>query len=88
MTARAQREQQEQARRAKDRVHALEALVSTHWQSLTPEQRTALEAAALADAAPTARAAYEAATGPARRLLQVGLRDAHIRRLLGLPAAD
>ena len=75
-------------RRAKDRAHALEALVSTHWQSLTPEQRTALEAAALADAAPTARAAYEAATGPARRLLQVGLADAHIRRLLGLPAAD
>ena len=48
----------------------------------------ALEAAALAGADPADRAAYEAATGPARRLLQVGLRDAHIRRLLGLPAAD
>jgi replication initiator protein A len=88
-TARAQREQQEQARRAKDRDHAIEALVYTHWQSLTPEQRTALEAEALAGAAPADRAAFETATTPqARRLLQAGLRNAHLRRLLGLPAVD
>ena len=48
-----------------------------------------LEAAALAEADPADRAAYEAATAPpVRRLLQAGLRDAHLRRLLGLPAAD
>ena len=39
-------------------------------------------------AAAADRAAYEAATGPARRLLLVGLRDAVIRRRLDLPAAD
>jgi hypothetical protein len=55
---------------------------------LPPERRAALEAEALADAAPADRAAYEAAAGPARRLLQVGLREAHIRRRLGLPAVD
>ena len=48
-----------------------------------------LEAEALAGADPADRAAYEGATTPqARRLLLVGLRDAHLRRLLGLPAAD
>ena len=87
-TARAQREQREQAA-GKDRDHAIEAQVHAHWQSLTPEQRTMLEAEALAGADPADRAAYEGATTPqARRLLQVGLRDAHLRRLLGLPAAD
>jgi hypothetical protein len=52
---------------------------------LPPERRATLEAEALADADPADRAAYAAAAGPARRLLQVGLREAHIRRLLGLP---
>ena len=69
-------------------VREVEARIQAFLASLTPEQRAALEAEALAGAAAGARAAYEAATGPARRLLQVGLRDAHLRRLLGLPAAD
>ena len=69
-------------------MRAVEAQVQAYWAEQPPDERQRLEAAALAGAAAGARAAYEAATGPARRLLQVGLRDAHLRRLLGLPAAD
>jgi hypothetical protein len=88
-TARAQQEQQEQARRTKARAQAERDRIQAYWEALPPERRTALDAEALASAAPTDRAAYEAATAPpVRRMLQAGLRDAHIRRLLGLPAAD
>ena len=87
-TARARQEQQEQARQAKARAREVEARIAGYWKGLTPDEQKRLEAAALADAAAADRAAYEAATGPARRLLQVGLRDAHLRRLLGLPTAD
>ena len=64
------------------------ARIQAYWAELTPDERQRLDAAALAEADPADRAAYEAATAPVRRLLQVGLRDALIRRLLGLPAAD
>ena len=87
-TARAEREQQEQARRATARARAEQDRVRAYWEALPPGRRAALEAAALAEADPEARAAYEAASSPARRLLQIGLRDALIRRRLGLPAAD
>ena len=71
------------------RGRAVEARIRAYWEDLPRERRAALEAAALAEADPEARAAYEAATAPpVRRLLRAGLRDAHIRRLLGLPAAD
>ena len=87
--ARAARETAAQAaREAKARARDSEARVQAYWEALPPERRAALEAEALDQADPAARAAYEAATGPARRLLQVGLRDALLRRLLGLPAAD
>ncbi|MBV8558838.1 MAG: hypothetical protein JO116_25130, partial [Planctomycetaceae bacterium] len=70
------------AQEERDRVQA-------YWEALPPERRAALDAEALAGADPADRAAYEtAAAPPVRRLLQAGLRDAHLRRLLGLPAAD
>ena len=69
-------------------ARAVEAQVQAYWAEQPPDEQKRLEAAALDQADPAARAAYEAATGPARRLLQVGLRDVHLRRLLGLPAAD
>jgi hypothetical protein len=87
-TARAQQEQQERARQAKAREREERDRIRAYWEALPPERRAALDAAALAGAAAADRAAYEAATGPARRLLLVGLREAHLRRLLGLPAAD
>jgi hypothetical protein len=88
-TARAQQEQQEQARRATARAQAERDRIQAYWEALPPERRAALEAEALAGADPADRAAYEAASAPPiRRLLQAGLRDAHLRRLLGLPAAD
>ncbi|MBV8383304.1 MAG: hypothetical protein JOZ63_11900, partial [Planctomycetaceae bacterium] len=88
-TARAQQEQQEQARHAKAREQAERDRVQAYWEALPPERRTALDAAALAGADPADRAAYAAAPAPpVRRMLQAGLRDAHIRRLLGLPAVD
>ena len=86
-TARARQDQQERARQATARG-AVEAQVQAYWAAQPPDEQQRLEAAALDQADPAARAAYEAATGPTRRLLQVGLRDALIRRRLDLPAAD
>jgi len=78
-----------EARQAKAREQAERDQVQAYWEALPPERRAALEAEALDQADPADRAAYEAATAPqVRRLLQAGLRDAHLRRLLGLPAAD
>jgi len=88
-TARAEQDQQEQARRATARAQAERDQVRAYWEALPPERRAALDAEALAEAAPADRAAYAAATAPpVRRMLQAGLRDAHLRRLLGLPAVD
>jgi hypothetical protein len=56
---------------------------------LPPERRAALEAEALDQADPADRAAYEAAAAPqVKEMLLTALRDALIRRRLGLPAAD
>jgi hypothetical protein len=88
-TARAEQDQQEQARRATARAQAERDRVQAYWEALPPERRAALEAEALDQADPADRAAYAAATAPpVRRMLRAGLRDAHLRRLLGLPAAD
>ncbi len=86
---RARQEREEQAHQAKAREREVEARIAGYWEGLTPDERTEIEAAALAGAAPADRAAYAAAAAPpVRRLLRAGLRDAHLRRLLGLPAAD
>jgi len=84
----AQQEREEQARQAKARAQAERDRVRAYWEALPPERRAALEAEALAEPDPADRAAYEAAPAPVRRLLLVGLRDALIRRRLGLPAVD
>ena len=86
-TVRAQREQEEQARQAKARARGRGAGPGVLGGACPPTAEAARGRGA-GRCRPGDRAAYEAATGPARRLLQVGLRDAHIRRLLGLPAAD
>ena len=68
----------------KARGRAVEAWIRAYWEALPRERRAALEAEALDQAAPADRAAYEAAAAPpVRRMLQAGLRDAH----LGLPVA-
>jgi hypothetical protein len=78
----ANREATAREREERDRVRA-------YWEALPPERRAALDAEALDQADPADRAAYAAATAPpVRRMLRAGLRDAHLRRLLGLPAAD
>jgi hypothetical protein len=85
---RARKERDEQAHQAKARAREVVARIAGYWKGLTPDERTEIEAAALAGADPADRAAYAAAAPPVRRLLRAGLRDAHLRRLLGLPAAD
>ena len=87
-TARARQEQGERPGRRRPAARGRGAEVQAYWAEQPPDEQKRLEAEALAGAGAGDRAAYEAATGPARRLLQVGLRDAHLRRLLGLPAAD
>ncbi len=85
---RAALEREVAAREAKARARASEARVQAYWAGLTPAERAALEAEALAGAGPADRAAYEAAPAPVRRLLLIGLRDAWIRHRLGLPPTD
>ena len=88
-TARAEQDRQEQARQATARAQAERDRVRAYWEALPAERRAALDAAALADADPTDRTAYETAPAPpVKKMLRAGLRDAHLRRLLGLPAAD
>jgi hypothetical protein len=85
---RAQKEREEQARRAKARAREAEARIQAFLAALTPDERAALEAEALAGADPADRTAYEAAPAPVRRMLMASLRDALVRHRLGLPAAD
>ncbi|MBV8077592.1 MAG: hypothetical protein JO284_14385, partial [Planctomycetaceae bacterium] len=78
-----------EARKATAREREERDRVRAYWEALPPERRAALDAAALDQADPADRAAYAAATAPpVRRMLRAGLRDAHIRRLLGLLTAD
>ena len=87
--ARAQQEQQEQARQARARAQAERDRIQAYRAALTPEERERLDAEALAEADPADRTAYETATAPpVKKMLLTALRDALIRRLLGLPAAD
>ena len=82
-------DQEAEVRRAKAREQEERDRVRAYWEALPPGRRAALDAEALAEADPADRAAYETASAPpVRRMLQAGLRDAHLRRLLGLPAAD
>ncbi|MBV8233973.1 MAG: hypothetical protein JO329_28680, partial [Planctomycetaceae bacterium] len=86
-TARAERDRQEQARRATARAQAEQDRIWAYWEALPPEQRTALDAEALAGAAPADREEYEAAVPSVRRMLRTAFRAALIRQRLGLPAA-
>ncbi|MBV8314865.1 MAG: replication initiator protein A [Planctomycetaceae bacterium] len=87
--ARAAHDREVEARQSRARAQEERDRVQAYWEALPPERRAALDAEALAGADPADRAAYAAATAPpVRRMLQAGLRDAHLRRLLGLPAAD
>ena len=87
--ARAAHDREVEARQSRARAQEERDRVQAYWEALPPERRAALDAEALAGADPADRAAYAAATAPpVRRLLQAGLRDAHLRRLLGLPTAD
>ena len=89
MTERAALEREVAAREARSRAQTERDRVQAYWEALPPDRRAALEAEALDQADPADRAAYETATAPpVRRMLRAGLRDAHLRRLLGLPAAD
>ena len=82
-------DQEAEVRRAKAREQEERDRVRAYWEALPPGRRAALDAEALAEADPADRAAYETASAPpVRRMLQAGLRNAHLRRLLGLPAAD
>lgn len=87
----ARREQQrreEEARRAKALEREAEARIAAYWDSLTPEQQARLEAEALEQAEPDARAGYEEVPPIMRKAYLRSLREVHIRRLLGLPAAS
>jgi hypothetical protein len=88
-TARTRQDQQEQARRAKARAQAERDRIQAYRAALTPDERERLDAEALAEATPADRTAYETATAPqVKKMLLTALRDALIRRRLGLPAAD
>jgi hypothetical protein len=55
---------------------------------LTPEEQGRLEATALEQADPEARSSCEAGPPALRKLARCVLREAYLRRLLGLPPTD
>ena len=85
---RAALDQEVATRRTKAREREERDRIQAYRAALTPGERERLDAEALDQADPADRAAYEAAAPPVKKMLQVGLRDALIRRRLGLPAAD
>jgi Replication initiator protein A len=85
---RAALDQEVATRRTKARERAERDRIQAYRAALAPDERERLDAEALAGADPADRAAYEAAAPPVKKMLRVGLRDALIRRRLGLPAAD
>jgi len=85
---RAALDQEVATRRTKARERAERDRIQAYRAALTPGERERLDAEALDQADPADRAAYEAAAPPVKKMLQVGLRDALIRRRLGLPAVD
>jgi hypothetical protein len=87
-TARAEQDRQEQARQAMAREQEERDRVQAYWAGLTSEEQGRLDAAALAAADPDARASCEAGPPAMRKLARCVLRDALIRRRLGLPTAD
>ena len=81
-------EQEAAARRTKAQERQEQDRIKTYRESLTPEQRSALDAEALASADPETRAAYETATTPQlKTMLLTALRETLIRRLLDLPVS-
>jgi replication initiator protein A len=74
------REATARARAERDRIRAYRA-------ALAPDERERLDAEAVAGADPADRAAYAAAAAPVKKMLLAALREALIRRRLGLPAA-
>jgi Replication initiator protein A len=85
---RAALDQEVATRRTKAREREERDRIQAYRAALTPDERERLDAEALAGADPADRAAYEAAAPPVKKMLRVGLRDALIRRRLGLPAVD
>jgi hypothetical protein len=85
---RAALDQEVATRRTKARERAERDRIQAYRAALTPDERERLEAEALAGADPADRAAYEAAAPPVKKMLLTALRDALLRRRLGLPAAD
>ena len=85
---RAALDQEVATRRTKAREREERDRIQAYRAALTPDERERLDAEALAGADPADRAAYAAAAPPVKKMLRVGLRDALIRRRLGLPAAD
>ena len=77
-----------EARLVKAREREEQARVDAYWAGLTPAGRAQIEADALSCADTTTREGYEQATLPALKRVQLKfIREAHIRGLLGLPAA-
>lgn len=64
------------------------SMVDACWRSLSPEERAALDATALAQADPAQRAEIEGETRPfMKRLLMSAVRDAHLKTILNMPVA-
>jgi hypothetical protein len=62
------------------------AVVDAYWRSLSPDERTALDADALAQADPALRSEIEGESRPfMRRLLMSAVRDAHLKSILNVP---
>jgi hypothetical protein len=84
---RRERDRREQELKAREREREEEASVMDYWQGLTPEERVRVEAEALADADPATRAGLIDGPPIMKKILMRAVREAYIRRRLGLPTA-
>ncbi|QDV39342.1 replication initiator protein A [Tautonia plasticadhaerens] len=87
--ARCEAEERERKRLEQARLAAERSKVAAYWEGLGPVERAALESEALeqADAA-LAESLLTSCGTPLESMARRLIREAHIRRLLGLPAAE
>jgi hypothetical protein len=79
-----------EARRVKEASHRREqeaqARITAYLAKFTAEEQEQFDAEALEAADFEMRTSFEKAHPKARRLLQIGVRQTHVRRILGLPS--
>jgi len=71
-----------------DRQQLIDDEITAYLESLSAEASSEQDAQAVAEASEAERARYDKANSSFRGLLLTGIRRAHVRKILGLPAGS